>query len=169
MPQPQQRQIRASSANYTTAHRNIRSLIHWVRPGIEPTSSWILVGFLNHWAMTGTPKQVLTLHSLHDSHIPKCQQKRWDILPSQSFLNLLLERQGFIPKNRPPLYQVLCLSLLPPLHSAFTAATIRSPGKAEGENFTSVKHHAVLMQLSSLPHESSPTSHPRHVQLPIYF
>ena len=31
------------------------SLTHWVRTGIEPTSSWILVGFLNRWAMTRTP------------------------------------------------------------------------------------------------------------------
>ena len=31
------------------------SLIHWTRPGIEPTSLWILVRFLNRWAMMGTP------------------------------------------------------------------------------------------------------------------
>ena len=31
---------------YTTAHSNARSLTHWVRPGIEPTSSWTLVGFI---------------------------------------------------------------------------------------------------------------------------
>ena len=30
------------------------SLTHWPRPGIEPASSWILVRFVNHWAMTGT-------------------------------------------------------------------------------------------------------------------
>ena len=33
------------SANYTTAHGNNRSLTHLVRPGIEPESSGILVGF----------------------------------------------------------------------------------------------------------------------------
>ena len=27
----------------------------WVRPGIEPISSWVLVGFINCWAMTGIP------------------------------------------------------------------------------------------------------------------
>ena len=26
------------------------SLTHWVRPGIEPTSSWMIVGFVSHWA-----------------------------------------------------------------------------------------------------------------------
>ena len=42
------------SATYTTAH-GTRSLTHWVRPGIEPASSTMLVQFVNHWAMTGTP------------------------------------------------------------------------------------------------------------------
>ena len=32
---------------YTIAHSsNTRSLTHWAKPGIEPTSSWILMGFL---------------------------------------------------------------------------------------------------------------------------
>ena len=38
---------------------NARSLTHWARPKIQPTSSWILVRFLTHWATTGTPYQVL--------------------------------------------------------------------------------------------------------------
>ena len=45
-PQPQQRQTQAASATYTTAHGNTKSLTHWARPGIEPASSWILVGFV---------------------------------------------------------------------------------------------------------------------------
>ena len=32
--------------NYTTAHNNTRSLTHWVRPEMEPASSWILVRFI---------------------------------------------------------------------------------------------------------------------------
>ena len=32
-----------------------RSLTHWARPGVRPTSSWILVGFLTHWGTIGTP------------------------------------------------------------------------------------------------------------------
>ena len=47
--------IRAASATYPTAHSNAESLTHCVRPGIEPTSSWILVGFVTCWATTGTP------------------------------------------------------------------------------------------------------------------
>ena len=31
------------------------SLTHWVRPGIKPESSWMLVGFINHWATKGSP------------------------------------------------------------------------------------------------------------------
>ena len=45
-PQPQQRQTWASPATYPTACSNAGSLTYWARPGIEPTSSWILVGFL---------------------------------------------------------------------------------------------------------------------------
>ena len=41
------RSIGTESATHTTAHG---TLIHWARPGIEPTSSWILVGFVSLWA-----------------------------------------------------------------------------------------------------------------------
>ena len=58
-PQPQQCQIQAASATCTTAHRNAGSLTHWARPEIEPASSWMLVGFLNPWAMTGTTDLIL--------------------------------------------------------------------------------------------------------------
>ena len=34
------------SLTYTTAHGNARSLTHWVRPGIEPTSAWTWVRFV---------------------------------------------------------------------------------------------------------------------------
>ena len=44
MPQPQPRQIQAASATYTTAHGHAGSLTHGARPGIEPTTSWFLVG-----------------------------------------------------------------------------------------------------------------------------
>ena len=40
--QPQPHQIRAAFATYTTAHGNTGSLTPWARPGIKPTSSWIL-------------------------------------------------------------------------------------------------------------------------------
>ena len=46
------------------AHGNTGSLAHWARPGIKPMSSWILVGFVNLWAMTGTLKLSLFLKTL---------------------------------------------------------------------------------------------------------
>ena len=45
-PQPQQGRIRATSVTYTTAHGKARSLTHWMRPGIEPASSWLLLRFV---------------------------------------------------------------------------------------------------------------------------
>ena len=42
MPDP------AASVTYNTAHCNAGSLTHWARPGIEPETSWFLVGFINH-------------------------------------------------------------------------------------------------------------------------
>ena len=45
-PQPQQLGIWAASETCTTAHGNAISSAHWVRPGIEPKSSWLLVGFV---------------------------------------------------------------------------------------------------------------------------
>ena len=45
----------ASSMTYIEACGNTRSLTHQVRPRIEPTSSWMPVGFLTLWATTGTP------------------------------------------------------------------------------------------------------------------
>ena len=55
-PQLQQHGMQALSATYTTAHGNAGSPTHWSRPGIESASSWMLVRFVNHWAMTGTPQ-----------------------------------------------------------------------------------------------------------------
>ena len=65
MSQPQQRQIWATSATYTAVNGNARSLTHRVKPGIKPASSWILVWFINHWAMTGTPKTLVDTFSWH--------------------------------------------------------------------------------------------------------
>ena len=38
-----------------TAHGNTGSLTHWVRPGIKPASSRMLVRLVNYRATTGTP------------------------------------------------------------------------------------------------------------------
>ena len=46
--------IWAASAVYATSCSNAMSLTHWARPGMEPASSWILVGFLTCWATMET-------------------------------------------------------------------------------------------------------------------
>ena len=46
-PQPQQFGIQVASPTCHTACGNARSLTHWARPGIEPTSSLSLHQFLN--------------------------------------------------------------------------------------------------------------------------
>ena len=43
--QPQQRGIWAAFLTYTTANGNAGSMAHWARAGIEPASSWRVVGF----------------------------------------------------------------------------------------------------------------------------
>ena len=40
--QLKQCKVQAVSSNYTTAHGNAGSLTPWARPGIEPTTSWLL-------------------------------------------------------------------------------------------------------------------------------
>ena len=82
IPQPQQRGTKAMSVTYTTAHGNASSLTHWARPGIEPTTSWLLVGFINHWATTGTPsikllkwEKKLTLDTRHEMEDWWCSLK----------------------------------------------------------------------------------------------
>jgi len=42
-------------------HSNPGSFIHWARPGIEPSSSWIRGWFLTHWASMRTPCDSLIL------------------------------------------------------------------------------------------------------------
>ena len=51
----EQCQILAVSVTYTIAHSNTRSLTHWVRPGIESASPWLIMRFITLWATMGTP------------------------------------------------------------------------------------------------------------------
>ena len=61
--------LRAPSVTYITACGNTDSLTHWVRPGIKPASSWILVGFLTCSATMGTPIHFLNCCIYHDGFI----------------------------------------------------------------------------------------------------
>ena len=62
--EPQPHWIQALSATFVETHGNARSLTHWARPGIEPPSSWILVGFVTHWAIAGAPSLCFFMCSL---------------------------------------------------------------------------------------------------------
>ena len=53
--------IRAAAAGLCHSHSNVGSLTQWARPGIGPASSWILVGFITHWATMETPRDQLFL------------------------------------------------------------------------------------------------------------
>ena len=59
-PQPQQSGIQTKSETYNITLGNTGSLTYWSMPGIEPASSVTLVGFITHWAKTGTPSLVFT-------------------------------------------------------------------------------------------------------------
>ena len=43
-------------------HSNAESLTHWARPGIEPTTSWFLVGFVSTAPRWELPVQLIFNH-----------------------------------------------------------------------------------------------------------
>ena len=61
---------------YITGHSNAGYLTHWTRSGIEPTSSWILVRFINHWATIGTPYSSF-FHNCQNLEATKRSFNRW--------------------------------------------------------------------------------------------
>ena len=65
--------IRAMSVTYTTAHGNARSLTHWARPGIKPTNSCFLVGFVSA-APWWERQKIITFYSNNDVEILLCKQ-----------------------------------------------------------------------------------------------
>ena len=66
MLQPQQRQIWTMSVTYTIARGNTRSLTHWVKPGIKPLSSWILVMYITTgpWRIHSMPNFWIVLSEM---------------------------------------------------------------------------------------------------------
>ena len=56
---PQQCGIQAACVTSITAHGITGSLTHWARPGIEPTSSWILVRFVSAAPWWELPQSLL--------------------------------------------------------------------------------------------------------------
>ena len=95
MPQPQQHRIWATSATYTTAHSNTGSLTYWMRPGIEPATSSFLVGFVNHWATTGTPIFSILVDLQYSVNI--CCTAKW---PSHTCIYILFLTSSSIMFHR---------------------------------------------------------------------
>ena len=77
MPQSEQRQMQAVSVTYITAYGYAGSLTHWVRPGIDPASLWILVTFINaepQWELSKSTfnKRKQGLEGLSSLPLAKC-------------------------------------------------------------------------------------------------
>ena len=91
---------------YAAAHGKVRSLTHWGRPGIEPTSSWVLVGFMTCWTTTETPSSSTSI--LHISkHFKKSIFSLYHfLLPLGRILQLDLPFHSFVLQLlSPPCYQ----------------------------------------------------------------
>ena len=98
------------SVTYTTAHRNTRSLIQGVRPGVEPVSSWILVRFIPtesrqkflsmfiHYLIAIAPKSLpihaLILSIIHTHTHTHTHNYRYSSQPK----NILKSHSSFIKK-----------------------------------------------------------------------
>ena len=68
-------------------------LNHWESPGIESASSWILIGFVDHWATKGTPHKanfmVNICFSLYST--PGCMSVLIAIAETRKYQSLILE------------------------------------------------------------------------------
>ena len=80
--------IGVTSVTYAKACGNTGSLTHQARPGIEPTCSWILVGFLTYWATTATP-------SVESFYICSNTSPSFSHAPHPPHIFLLLHRKTF--------------------------------------------------------------------------
>ena len=75
-PQPQQLEIRAVFVTCTTAHSNVGSPTHWGRPGIEPTSSWMLIRFVSAVPQQELPRLPF-LYWVTFAFLWKCQLSKY--------------------------------------------------------------------------------------------
>ena len=72
-------QIWVASVTYTIAHSNAGSLTHWVEPGIEPASSWILDSFLlSHEGNSCIPCYIWCFLGKNVSEEGFCNDGPWD-------------------------------------------------------------------------------------------
>ena len=71
-------QIGARAVDLHHSHSNTGSLTHWVRPGIEPVSSWILVSFLT----ADQPQELhgMLLSTVHELWFLLLKMAFWDYI-----------------------------------------------------------------------------------------
>ena len=55
--------------HHSSRQHRIPDPLSWARPGMESASSWLLVRFINHWAMKGTPENSSFLFTYLTKHI----------------------------------------------------------------------------------------------------
>ena len=92
------------SVTYSTAHGNARSLIHWAKPRIEPTSSWVLVGFVSAEPQRELPVAVFQGRSVKSP----CDRDRG--LPTIRWVSLELDRPlGHSDEIAEPHLHSLCI------------------------------------------------------------
>lgn len=70
--------------DYTAAHSNARSLTYWVRPGIEPAPSWILVRFVTTEAQRVCPPSLFPVRLQGSPPGPLTARPDTDLGNSQS-------------------------------------------------------------------------------------
>ena len=76
-PQPQQHQIQALSATYTTAHGNTGSLTQLTKLGIKPTTSWMLVRVTSTEPRWELPVLSTFRHALKNLWVPSITTLIW--------------------------------------------------------------------------------------------
>ena len=96
MRQPQECHIQAASVTYTRVHGNTGSLSHWERPGIEPASSRILVGFIST-----VPQWELLTHIFMESLLCPGTQWTWNSVCALQQWNLFFPQSCGCPAPKP--------------------------------------------------------------------
>ena len=102
-PQPQQHWVWAISVNYTAACSNAESLTHWMRPGIEPASSW-----RQHWVFNPlshsrnsskyTFKSTYMWEDEEDGRVIRCEahlllQIHWECIYMWNYLHIKTDKR----------------------------------------------------------------------------
>ena len=89
--------IGAAAAGLHHSHSNAGSLTHWARPGIEPTSSWMIVRF-----SSPEPQQELQICFLNNLYIYSFSQRRKRSVHLNSLLKEMLLKQMQIKLDGDP-------------------------------------------------------------------